>query len=325
METIWVMMTRDYEKIAKELGAVCSDVRVNEPMSKHTTIGVGGPARFFAVPASAEEVIALVATAQTLGLDYIGVGRGSNLVVLDGGYDGLVVRVASNLGHVEVRDDSIYAEAGVSFTRLGRIASKNDRPGFEFAIGIPGSVGGAVRMNAGAYGSELARILRSARAITRDGDVVEYTPRDLDFEYRHSALPHDAIVLSTVFNAPTGEVDPEKLKQSESRKDTQPLAERSFGSTFRNPEGAFAAELIEKAGLKGVRRGGAMISEKHANFMVNTGGCVRQRYRRLDRARDRNGRRPFWNSAPTGGDCHWRSIKPNANGVVPCETWRCGS
>lgn len=264
--------TLDFAKIEYELKRACPrGIRIDEPMSKHTTIGAGGAVRFFAVPHSTAEVVAVVRCAIKWGLPYMGVGRGSNLLVRDGGFDGLLIKVASNLAGIRLKKRTVYAEAGVSFTKLGRVLSRNRRPGFEFAIGIPGSVGGAVRMNAGAYGSDLSRVLKSTKAVNGDGRIVVLKLEDLAFRYRGSNLPADSIVLSAIFSCPPGQVDQTRIKQSLSRKDTQPLSDRSFGSTFKNPPGGFAAQMIEACGLKGESRGGVMISKKHANFVVNVG------------------------------------------------------
>jgi UDP-N-acetylmuramate dehydrogenase len=244
-------------------------------MSKHTTIGAGGPARYFAVPRTTAEVTALVRAANRHGVAYFGMGRGSNLLVRDGGYDGLIVQVAGNLAGLRVNQRTACAEAGVSFTKLGKVLTRHGRPGFEFAIGIPGSIGGAVRMNAGAYGSDLSRVLRSVRILTGEGRVVVFKKDDMAFRYRGSSLPPEAIVLSAIFDCPPGPMDEGVLKRSLSRKESQPLADRSFGSTFKNPPGGFAAQMIEACGLKGENRGGAMISRKHANFVVNVGEGTR--------------------------------------------------
>jgi UDP-N-acetylmuramate dehydrogenase len=238
-------------------------------MSGHSWIGAGGPARFFALPASLTEVVNLVRAAARLELEYMTIGRGSNLLVRDGGFAGLVIKMSSNVGQLRLYKRTVYAEAGVSLTRLGNVLTRNSRPGFEFTIGIPGSVGGAVRMNAGAFGSEIARVLKSVKVIDRAGRIAVLRPEQLQFRYRHSELPPDSTVLSAIFNCPPGPMDPQQLERTLVRKDTQPLSQRSLGSTFKNPPGDFAARLIEAAGLKGHRRGGVMISEKHANFVVN--------------------------------------------------------
>ena len=266
----------DFSKIESELRRVCRHgLRVGESMSKHTTIAAGGPARFFAVPRSATEVITLVRTAIKHSLPYMAMGRGSNLLVRDGGFDGLVIQVASHLAEIQVRARTAFADAGASFTRLGRVLTRNQRPGFEFAIGIPGSVGGAVRMNAGAFGSDVSRVLKSVRIIDTEGRLAVLRRQDLVFRYRWSSLPRGAIVLSAIFNCPPGEMDERRLKETLSRKETQPLSDRTFGSTFKNPPGGFAAQMIEACGLKGETRGGVMISKKHANFVVNFGENTR--------------------------------------------------
>lgn len=250
-------------------------MRVDEPMARHTTIGAGGTARYFAVPRSTSEVVALVRTALDLGIEHIGIGKGSNLLVRDGGFDGLVIQVAANLSRLTLHARTANAEAGLSFTKLGKILTREGRSGFEFAVGIPGSVGGAVRMNAGAWGADVSGVLKSVKVVDGEGRVVVLGANDLGYRYRESHLPAGSIVLSAIFNCPPGPIDEEKLRQSLSRGKTQPLSQKSFGSTFKNPRGDFAGRLIEACGLKGARRGGAMISEKHANFLVNTGEDTR--------------------------------------------------
>jgi UDP-N-acetylmuramate dehydrogenase len=266
------MGTLNHTEVKEALKRACPrGVRVDEPMWKHTTIGAGGRVRFFATPHSLDGLVAVVRTALRCGLPYLGMGRGSNLLVRDGGYDGLIIEVASNLAELRLHQRTAYAEAGLSFTKLGRVLTKHGRPGFEFAIGIPGSVGGAVRMNAGAFGSDVAHVLKSAKAITGEGRIVVLKPDQLAFRYRSSRLPPNSIVLSAIFSCPPGQMDQEQLKRTLSRKDTQPLSDRSFGSTFKNPSGGYAAQMIDACGLKGERRGNVMISKKHANFVVNVG------------------------------------------------------
>jgi UDP-N-acetylmuramate dehydrogenase len=270
------MRAVDCQKIEAELRRVCPrGVRLDEPMSKHTTFGAGGKAWFFAAPHRAPELVSVVRTAVKWGLPYMGVGRGSNLLVRDGGYEGLIIQVAGNLAGFRVLKRTAHAEAGLSFTKLGRVLTRNGRPGFEFAVGIPGSVGGAVRMNAGAFGSELSNVFKSAKLIDGNGKIVVLKPEEMAFRYRGSTLPPNSIVLSAIFHCPPGEIDEVRLQQSLGRKHTQPLSERTFGSTFRNPRSGYAGQMIEACGLKGERRGGAMVSKKHANFMVNVGEGTR--------------------------------------------------
>jgi UDP-N-acetylmuramate dehydrogenase len=260
----------DFARVEKALRRACPrGLRIDEPMTKHTSIAAGGPVRFFAVPESASEIIALVRAAARLEITFMGIGRGSNLLVRSGGFDGLMIKVSNNVGELRLYKKTAYAEAGLSLTRLGNVLTRSGRPGFEFAIGIPGSVGGAVRMNAGAFGSEISQVLKSVKVIDGNGRIAVLQPEQLAFRYRHSELPPDSTVLSAIFNCPPGPMDPSQMERTLVRKDTQPLSQRSFGSTFKNPPEDFAARLIEASGLKGHRRGGVMISDKHANFVVN--------------------------------------------------------
>jgi UDP-N-acetylmuramate dehydrogenase len=262
--------------MAKRLDRACpGGVRANEPMARHTTIGVGGAARFFATPRTVREVAALVRAASDLGIAYIPIGNGSNLLVRDGGYDGLVIHIGRELSKLVLRVRTAQAEAGLSFTRLGKVLTREGRPGFEFAVGIPGSVGGAVRMNAGAWGHSLAGVLTSIRIVDETGKIVALAVDRLGLAYRRSALPGGAVVVSALFKAPPGKVDQALLERSMTRGATQPLSRRSFGSAFKNPPGDFAGRLIEECGLKGARRGGVEVSRKHANFLVNLGEDTR--------------------------------------------------
>jgi UDP-N-acetylmuramate dehydrogenase len=256
----------------KALERACpGGIRQDVPMARYTTIGAGGPARYFAEPGSVREVVSLVRTALACGIDYIAVGKGSNLLVRDGGFDGLVIHIGRGLSNFAIRKRTAMAEAGMSFTQLGKVLSREGRPGFEFAVGIPGSVGGAVRMNAGAWGASVSQVLRTARTVDATGRVVTLKAADLGFAYRTSLLPVRSIVLSALFECPPGEIDNEKLELSMTRAKTQPLSQKSFGSAFKNPPGGYAGRMIEECGLKGTRRGGVEVSEKHANFLVNVG------------------------------------------------------
>ncbi|NIM19594.1 MAG: UDP-N-acetylmuramate dehydrogenase [Candidatus Latescibacteria bacterium] len=256
---------RDAEKISRE------GIKQDEPMSLHTTIAVGGPAKFFAVPRSSREVVELVKLARGRDLDFIVIGKGSNLLVRDGGYRGMVIKIGHNLSRIKLNKQTIFAEAGASFSLLARKSLSHGRSGFEFALGIPGTVGGAVRMNAGAYGSEVSNVLVRLRVIDENSKVWVIKAREIEFGYRRIGLPHNAIVLSATFFCPPGEVNKEILAKSTQRKRTQPVSSKSFGCTFVNPPGAHAGRLIDACGLKGTRSGGAMISKKHANFILNVG------------------------------------------------------
>jgi UDP-N-acetylmuramate dehydrogenase len=260
----------DTERGLREI--VGADLRIDEPMSRHTTIGVGGPARYLAIPRSASQVVGLVKFAGATGLEYTVLGKGSNLVVRDGGYDGLVIKMGSQISRVRLNRTTVFAEGGAALSRLARRITSGGRPGLEFAVGIPGTVGGAVVMNAGAFGGEIADVLESVKLVDENGSEKAVERQEIQFAYRKSSIPPGSVVLSATFRCPPGEIDEETYRKSLGRKETQPIWERTFGSTFVNPPDDHAARLIEACGLKGVRRGGAMVSPKHANFIVNVEG-----------------------------------------------------
>jgi UDP-N-acetylmuramate dehydrogenase len=245
-----------------------------EPMSRHTTIGVGGPVRWMVLPASVPEVARAVRCAQKLGAPYLAVGKGSNLIVRDRGYDGIVIKLADHLTRVCVYQRLVYAEGGASFAALARKMTKAGRTGLEFGIGIPGSVGGAVHMNAGAFGGEVKDVLVRARIVDATGAIRPVRAADITFTYRHTSLDPRAVVVGATFKCAPGAIRKDVYERAVARKQTQPIWERSFGSTFVNPPGKFAAEMIQGCGLKGTRRGGAMISELHANYIINTDGSA---------------------------------------------------
>lgn len=247
-------------------------VRRDEPMSRHTTIGVGGTARFIVTPRNMGQVAKLVRFARTAELDYIVVGKGSNLIVRDGGYDGMVVKLGPHLSKVRLNRRTVLAEGGASFARLARNVTRQGRTGLEFAVGIPGTVGGAVFMNAGAFGGEVANVISRVKLVDSGGNERVLRAHEIKFGYRCTSIERNSVVLSATFNCPPGDIDKTTYNRSLGRKQTQPISERTFGSTFVNPPGDFAARLIESCGLKGVRKGGAKISEKHANFIVNDRG-----------------------------------------------------
>jgi len=265
----WDALSRDLRRITR------GGVKENEPMSAHTTLGVGGAARILITPASTGQVVKIVRYAHRNAIPYFVLGKGSNLIVRDGGYDGLVISMGARMCRVRVNKLTVFAEGGASFARLARTMTKQGRTGLEFGVGIPGTVGGAVKMNAGAFGGEIKDVLRRVRLVEREGNVTVLKADQLEFGYRRSHLPQDSIVLSATLNCAPGPVRQEVYQRSIRRKETQPIWERCFGSTFVNPPGDFAARMIEGCGLKGHRRGGAMISDMHANFIINVDGKAR--------------------------------------------------
>jgi UDP-N-acetylmuramate dehydrogenase len=245
-----------------------------ELMSRHTTIGVGGPVRWMVLPATASEVARAVRWAVKHGVPYLAVGKGSNLIVRDRGYEGLVIKLAEHMTKAAVHQRVVTAEGGASFAALSRKMTKAGRTGLEFGIGIPGSAGGAVHMNAGAFGGEVKDVLVSARIVDAMGKIVSVRATDITFTYRHTSLDPRAVVVGATFKCAPGPIRKDVYDRSVGRKQTQPIWERSFGSTFVNPPGQFAAELIQGCGLKGMKRGGAMFSDLHANFIINIDGSA---------------------------------------------------
>lgn len=254
------------------------NVRADEPMSDHTTFKVGGPADLYVVPESASEVRDVLLACEEAGVDCFVLGRGSDLLVSDEGYRGVIVAVADGLMGVSVDGTEMTCQAGVDLREASEMACELGLSGLEFACGIPGSVGGACFMNAGAYGGCVADVLKCVRVLAPDGsmDVVEAS--ELDMGYRKSRVASDGlIVLSATFGLERG--DPERIRATmddlmSRREEKQPLDLPSAGSTFKRPEGHFAGKLIMDAGLQGYRVGGAEVSRKHAGFVVNVGGAT---------------------------------------------------
>lgn len=250
----------------------------NESLALHTTWRIGGLADYLVTPMSFEELTQAVQTAHKLGLPTTVIGRGSNLLVRDAGVRGVVIKLHDAFANCQIEESSLIALAGRSIVSAANQAVRAGLAGLEFATGIPGSVGGAVMMNAGAYGGQIADVLEWAEVMDAEGCVNRLTREELHFAYRYSVLK-DAprIVIRARFALTQG--DPVKLAEqikawSKRRNETQPLSLPNCGSVFRNPEGTHAAHLIESAGLKGYRIGGAEISEKHANFIVNRGSAT---------------------------------------------------
>lgn len=248
------------------------DVRLNEVLSNYTYTRVGGPADLLAFPRSRYELQRLLAFAKKHALDWTVLGNASNLIVRDGGIRGMVIML-EKMSTITVSGYVIEAEAGANLIETTKVASRHSLTGFEFACGIPGSIGGAVFMNAGAYGGEIAHVLTSAQLLTEDGEIITIDNRDLRFGYRHSSVQEsNAIVLSAKFALKPGDytqITQEMARLTHLRELKQPLELPSCGSVFKRPNGYFAGALITEAGLKGYRVGGVEVSTKHAGFMVN--------------------------------------------------------
>ena len=248
---------------------------INAPMCDYTTLRLGGPADWLITPENEGELKLILEEAGDHGIPVTIIGRGSNLLVLDGGIRGAVVRIAQGMRGCSISGTRLTAEAGTAMSSAAAAAAEAGLAGLEFASGIPGTVGGGVIMNAGAYGGEMGQVVQSVDLISLAGIPSFQNREKLDFSYRHSSLQVEGMIVSRVtFQLEKGNPDEireriSRLKQMRAEK--QPLDVPSAGSTFKRPEGAFAAALIDQCGLKGFAVGGAMVSPKHAGFLVNTG------------------------------------------------------
>ena len=266
-------------QLIEALSAIAGSHQIleNEPMSRHTTFRVGGPADVLFLPESEEQLLQALSIAREAGVPCFVIGNGSNLVVKDGGIRGLVIALGEGMAAIARAGETLTAWAGASLARVSAYAQASGLSGLEFASGIPGTLGGGCAMNAGAYGGQLSDVLVDARVLL-DGVVRTLTVEEMQMGYRTSLpLRRGGIVISARF-ALTPD-DPEAIaarmrELNARRRDKQPLNYPSAGSTFKRPEGYFAGALIEQAGLKGKRVGGAQVSEKHAGFIVNTGGAT---------------------------------------------------
>lgn len=250
-------------------------IKVDEPMKKHISFKVGGPADFLVKPKTEEELSQVIKFAKKENIHFIVIGNGSNLLVKDGGIRGMVIELSDNFNNYEIEGNIIKAQSGALLAVLGRNALKNSLTGFEFASGIPGTLGGALAMNAGAYGGEMKQVVKSVRLMDREGNIFELSNEEMKFEYRRSILTtNDYIVLSAAIELQQGDTDEikETMEDYANRRSTkQPLKFPSAGSTFKRPEGHFAAKLIDDCGLRGLSLRGAQVSDKHCGFVINPG------------------------------------------------------
>lgn len=250
-------------------------IKVDEPMKKHISFKVGGPADFLVKPKTEEELSQVIKFAKKENIHFIVIGNGSNLLVKDGGIRGMVIELSDNFNNYEIEGNIIKAQSGALLAVLGRNALKNSLTGFEFASGIPGTLGGALAMNAGAYGGEMKQVVKSVRLMDREGNIFKLSNEEMKFEYRRSILTtNDYIVLSAAIELQQGNTDEikETMEDYANRRSTkQPLKFPSAGSTFKRPEGHFAAKLIDDCGLRGLSLRGAQVSDKHCGFVINPG------------------------------------------------------
>lgn len=277
------------KKIIEELKKIVAEERVlcDEPMSAHTSFRIGGPADAYVIVDNEAELAGVLSLMTATDTEHILIGNGSNFLVADEGYPGVMIRLDGEFDSITFGYDDA-GEAGTALVSAGgaklmssfsAAVTERGLSGFEFASGIPGSIGGAMFMNAGAYGGEMKDIVESVRLMKPDGsEVFERSNEEMDFSYRHSSIQNDgSIVLSACFRlteAPKEEILARVMELQQKRNSKQPVNYPSAGSTFKRPVGGFAAALIEEAGLKGTSVGGAQVSEKHSGFVINTGGAT---------------------------------------------------
>ncbi len=264
----------------KEFKEISPQLLQNEPMSDHTTFKIGGVADMYVSAGGVEEIKALIKLAKATKTPYMIIGNGSNLLVSDKGIRGLVIEIGKDMSECRVDGNMLYAEAGVLMSKVASIALQNSLTGYEELSGIPGTLGGGIYMNAGAYGGEIKNVVKTVTYLDSDGEIKEATPEECEFGYRTSIFEAgDKVILSAVLELEKG--NPEEIKErmadySLRRRTKQPIAYPSAGSTFKRPEGYFAGALIEGAELKGYSSGGAQISELHAGFVINIGDATAQ-------------------------------------------------
>lgn len=264
------------EKIQKLVGE--AKVLVNEPMASHTTFKIGGPADYFVMPETSEELAAVLKLCKEENMPYFILGNGSNLLVGDKGFRGAVIQLYKNFDGICLEGTKITAKAGAMLIRVAKEAGKAGLTGLEFASGIPGTIGGAMVMNAGAYGGEMKDVVAAVTVLTKEGEIKTLSGKEMNFRYRGSVVEDEGyIVLEAVMELKEGNLEEIQARMEElslQRRTKQPIEYPSAGSTFKRPEGYFAGKLIQDAGLRGYQVGGAQVSEKHCGFVINAGGAT---------------------------------------------------
>ncbi len=258
-------------------------VLTDEPMSRHTTFQIGGPADCFVMPSTVDEAISIVKTVKKYNVPFTFLGKGSNLLVMDKGIRGVVLNLSDeHFGKISYDEskDVVKAQCGAAMTDVSKFAGSKSLTGIEFAVGIPGSIGGCIFMDAGAYDGEMRNVVKSVTAVSPDGELKHFNNEEADFGYRHSVFQDNGdLILEVELQLKKG--DSEKINArmadlTQRRESKQPLELPSAGSTFKRPKGYFAGTLIDQTGLKGLTVGGAQVSKKHAGFVVNIGGATAQ-------------------------------------------------
>ncbi len=271
-----MMAARRTLHIVESLPDVAGRIQADMALAPNTWFRVGGAAEVLFRPADADDLSRFLSR-MPMDLPVTVIGAASNLIIRDGGLDGVVIRLARGFGGIETESDGIIAGGGALDATVAQHAAQAGLGGLEFLSGIPGTIGGAVAMNAGAYGSDVASTLDWAEIVTRQGAMIRLSAGEIGFSYRHSGLPPECVVTRARFLARAGDTAMIAARMAEiraSREATQPVRARTGGSTFRNPEGVPAWELIDAAGCRGLVRGGAQVSEKHCNFLLNTGAAT---------------------------------------------------
>ena len=254
-----------------------NDIKMDEPMKKHISFKVGGPADILVTPRTEDQLKAILDLIKKENIPYLVIGNGSNLLIKDGGLRGIVIELSNNFNSFKIEGNKVEIQAGALLSIVGKAVLKEELKGFEFAAGIPGTLGGALAMNAGAYGGEMKDIVKSVRLMDTDGNILTLTNEEMEFAYRKSIISRkEYIVLSAEIELEKGNYDDIKATMADftqRRVTKQPLSLPSAGSTFKRPVGHFAGKLIEDSGLRGLTLRGAQVSEKHCGFVVNLGGA----------------------------------------------------
>ncbi len=261
------------------------NILLGEPMSRHTTFRIGGEADCFVEIESTEQLMQLKRYLQMVEQPCLVLGNGSNLLVSDKGYEGVVLHVGSHMQRIEVQGNRMVVQAGALMSQVARTACEQGLTGMEFASGIPGTMGGGVIMNAGAYGGEISQVVTQVKVVDREGNVLELDNATMEFGYRTSAIKYQPFtVVEVTLQLAPGEREAIQSRMEElaaKRREKQPLEYPSAGSTFKRPEGYYAGELIMKSGLRGYQIGGARVSDKHCGFIINTGKATYEDVRDL--------------------------------------------
>lgn len=263
------------------------NICLQEPMAGHTTFRIGGPADCFLQPENEEQLIQVQRYLGKVGLPFFVLGNGSNLLVSDAGYRGVIIQVGRKMSAIEVEGCTIKAQAGATLAQVAKAALEHGLTGLEFASGIPGTVGGGVVMNAGAYDGELSQVVARVHVVNSEGEIMELDNETMEFGYRTSAIKNTSLAITEVqFELSEGDKEQIRKKMEDytsRRREKQPLEYPSAGSTFKRPKGFFAGKLIMDAGLRGYQKGGARVSDKHCGFVINTGDATAEDVRNVIR------------------------------------------